>query len=70
VFEVSKREPIEDIFSQIAEELRSAYRLGFTPDDAAARYGFHQIDLNLSNPDLNKKDNVQTRSGYYVGDDR
>jgi VWFA-related protein len=65
VFEVTKKEPIDDIYKQIAEELRSEYRIGFTPDEAAARYGFHQIDLNMSNPETNKKLDIQTRSGYY-----
>jgi hypothetical protein len=41
--------------------------LGFTPDEAQSRYGFHAIDLNLSDADMNKKNDIQTRSGYYGG---
>jgi VWFA-related protein len=68
VFEVSKKQTVEEIYTQIAEELRSEYRLGFTPDETQSRYGFHPIDLNMSNPDQNKKLDIQTRSGYYGGD--
>jgi VWFA-related protein len=68
VFEVNKKDTVEEIYKQIAEELRSEYRLGFTPDEAAARYGFHQINLNMSNAEQNKKMDIQTRSGYYGGD--
>jgi VWFA-related protein len=68
LFEVSKKEPIDDIYKQIAEALRSEYRIGFIPDEAAAHYGFHQIDLNMSNPETNKRLDIQTRSGYYGSD--
>ena len=68
VFEVSKKQTIEQIYTQIAEELKSEYRLGFAPDEAAARYGLHPIDLNMSNPETNKKMDIQTRSGFYGGD--
>jgi hypothetical protein len=68
VFEVTKKETVDDIFTKIGEELRSEYRIGFTPDAAAAKYGYHQIDLSLSKPDDNKKLRVQTRDGYYAND--
>jgi len=48
--------------------LKSEYRLGFTPDAAGSRYGMHPIDLNMSNPEMNKKMDIQTRSGYYGGE--
>ncbi len=65
VFEVSRKQPIEAIYQEIAEELRSAYRIGFTPDGKAASEGFHPIDLELKDPEKNKKLDVQVRSGYY-----
>lgn len=68
VFEVSKRQALADIYAQIAEELKAAYRLGFTPDAAGSRYGLHPIDLNMSNAEMNKKMDIQTRSGYYGGE--
>lgn len=69
VFEVSKKETIEQIYGEIGEDLRSQYRLGFTPDDKAASDGYHQIDLKLTGPLAKKKMDVQTRDGYYMGTD-
>jgi VWFA-related protein len=68
VFELSKKQPIDDIYNQIAEELRAQYRLEFVPDEAAARFGLHPIDLEMRDADKNKKMDIQTRSGYYGGD--
>jgi VWFA-related protein len=65
VFEVSKKQPIEAIYQEIADELRAAYRIGFTPEGKAASEGFHPIDLELKDPERNKKLDVQVRSGYY-----
>jgi VWFA-related protein len=67
VFEVNKKQTVEQIYSLIAEDLKSEYRIGFAPDEAAARYGLHPIDLNMSNAETNKKVDIQTRSGYYGG---
>ncbi len=66
LFEVSHHETAAQIFSEIAEELRAQYRLGFTPDATIATDGYHQITLSLTK-DSEKKDIVQTRDGYYTG---
>ncbi len=68
VFEVGKRLSVGEAYTQIAEELRAEYRLEFVPDEAAARYGLHSIDLEMKDPDKNKKMDIQTRSGYYAGE--
>ena len=67
LFEVSKKQDVAAIYTQIAEELRSQYRLGYTPDSATASDGYHQVDLEIS-----KQKNlfVQTRDGYYTGKER
>ena len=62
-FEVSKKEPIDQIYKQIAEELRNQYNLGYTPDKADATPGYHSITLTTTNKDYT----VQTRQGYYAG---
>jgi VWFA-related protein len=67
LFEASKKLTASQIFTQIAEELRAQYRLGCTPDSAASSDGYHQIDLTLSQPDMQKKLTIQTRDGYYAG---
>ncbi|HTH52845.1 MAG TPA: VWA domain-containing protein [Edaphobacter sp.] len=63
LFEVSKKQTVAQIFDQIAEELRAQYRLAFTPDQAAAAAGYHQIDLSTTRKNVY----LQTRDGYYAG---
>jgi VWFA-related protein len=58
-FEVSKKEPVNQIYSQIQEELRNQYSLGYTPN--AAEPGYHKIVVTASKKDLV----VQARDGYY-----
>jgi VWFA-related protein len=67
VFEVSKKETVDDIYKQIGEELRSQYRLGFSPSGDAAKDRYHQISLALTGDDAKKKMDVQARDGYYMG---
>ena len=66
LFEVSKKQPVADIYAEIGKELRSQYRLGYTPDADAASDGYHKIDLAFTSPDK-KKFTIQTREGYYTG---
>jgi len=61
-FEVTKKEPIDQIYADIQEELRNQYNLGYTPDKASTAYGFHKIDLTTDKKDLT----VQAREGYYA----
>ncbi len=66
MFEVSKKETIANIFTEIGRELRSQYRLGYTPDEDTAADGYHKIDLAFTAKDKNKF-TIQTRDGYYTG---
>ena len=61
LFEVSKKQPIEQIYSQIQDELRNQYNLGYTPDPPDAGAGYHKIHLTAKQKDLI----VQARDGYY-----
>jgi VWFA-related protein len=63
-FEVTKKQPIDQIYSEIDEELRHQYSLGYAPEKADAASGYHKISLTTKQKDLV----VQTRDGYYVGD--
>jgi VWFA-related protein len=64
MFEVAGKQTFAAIYTQIAEELRSQYRLGYTPDTATAADGYHRVELMVPN---DKKLFVQTRDGYYSG---
>jgi VWFA-related protein len=59
LFQVSKKEPVNQIYSQIQEELRNQYSLGYTPNPAEP--GYHKIVLAANKKDLV----VQARDGYY-----
>jgi VWFA-related protein len=61
LFEVSKKEPIDQIYSRISEELRNQYSLGYTPDRKDLT-GYHKIHLATKQKDFI----VQARDGYYT----
>ena len=65
MFEVKGKQTFAAIYSQIGDELRSQYRLGYVPNADAASAGFHRVDLALPK---DKKLYIQTRDGYYSGD--
>jgi VWFA-related protein len=62
MFEVSGKQTFAAIYTQIAEELRSQYRLGYVPDAVTGAEGFHRVELTTPK---DKKLMVQTRGGYY-----
>jgi VWFA-related protein len=61
-FEAKKKDSVDDIYTQIAEELRTQFMLGYTPPKDQAS-GYHSIQLTAKKQDLA----VQTRTGYYSG---
>ena len=64
LFEVSKKQPIDQIYAQIGEELRNQYNLGYTPERSGApEAGYHKIQVTAKQKDLT----VQARDGYYAG---
>jgi VWFA-related protein len=72
VFEVSKKLSVEQIYAQIGDELRTQYLLGFTPDVAATKSGYHQLDLRMTgaytDQQKRREIDVQARDGYYIAD--
>jgi VWFA-related protein len=61
-FEVSRKTPIDKIYEQIEEELRSQYSLGYSSDQKNAGAGFRKIKVTVTGKGLV----VQTRDGYYA----
>jgi VWFA-related protein len=53
---------LKDAFSQIAEELRSQYNIGYTPTNTNLDGRFRKVEIKTK--DKNQK--VQTRAGYYA----
>ena len=62
LFEVSKKQPIDKIYSELQEELRSQYSIGYTPDKGNKETGFRRITLTTKEKDFV----VQARDGYYA----
>jgi VWFA-related protein len=60
-FEASKKQPLDQIYSSIEEDLRNQYSLGFTPDKADSG-GYHKLVLTTKQNDTV----VQTRDGFYL----
>jgi len=67
-FEAKKKDNLEDIYNQIAQDLRGQYLLTYTPDQVDNDGGYHKVALTA------KKDGlvVVTREGYFApgGDSR
>jgi len=61
-FEAKKKDNLDEIYAQIAEELRGQYLLTYTPDKPDTDGGYHKIALKASKDDLQ----VVTREGYYA----
>lgn len=61
LFEVSKKQTVEKIYTQITQELRDQYVLGYVPskDETA---GYHKIAVTTKDKDQI----VQARDGYYA----
>jgi VWFA-related protein len=65
-YEAKKKDNLEEIYGQIAEELRGQFLLTYTPDQVDKEGGFHKIVLKADKDDLT----VVTREGYYAPADK
>jgi hypothetical protein len=66
MFEVSKKQAVDEIYTSIVEELRTQYNMGFTPDKDSSPNGYHHLQLQVKRKDLT----VQTREGYYADQEK
>ena len=62
-FEVSGKLPLDEIYRQIEEELRSQYSLGFSPAPSETNEGFRRIGITVKRPGMV----IQSSEGYYPG---
>ncbi|GGA53130.1 hypothetical protein GCM10011507_00230 [Edaphobacter acidisoli] len=63
LFDVSKRDHLEDVYNHIADELHAQYLLSYTAAKSSATDGYHRISLSVKGKDLYP----QARDGYYTG---
>lgn len=62
VFRVDKGHPLDEVFREIQEEMRSQYAITYQPPNPKRDGTYHKIDIKLSNKDYK----VQARKGYYA----
>ena len=62
LFEVSKKQSVDQIYDAIQQELRDQYILGYVPDKSPNSSDYRKIHLATKQKDLA----VQSRDGYYA----
>lgn len=62
-FEISKKQPLDQSFARIQDELRNQYSIGFSPDQPGKTGSFRRVQVSVP-----KQKNlvVQAREGYYA----
>jgi VWFA-related protein len=62
MFEVGRKNTLEDIFRQIQEEMRSQYAIGYVSSNPARDGGYRRVEVRTRQKGLK----VQARKGYYA----
>lgn len=62
VFRVDRGHTLSDAFSQLQQEMRSQYAIGWTPSSDRKDGSYHKTDLKVGDKNLK----VQARKGYYA----
>jgi len=62
VFKVDRKHPLNEVFNEIQDEMRSQYAIGYTPENLNNDGTFRRIDLKTRDKSLK----VQARKGYYA----
>ena len=62
MFEAKKDDSIQQAYTEIQDELRHQYSLGYTPDKWQS--GYHKLEVTTKKKDTK----IQAREGYYAGE--
>jgi VWFA-related protein len=62
LFRVDRKHTLDDIFTQIQEEMRSQYSLVYTPENKTKDGSFRKIEVKTARKDVK----IQVRKGYYA----
>jgi VWFA-related protein len=62
VFHIDNHLTLQDAFTQLQDEMRSQYAIGYTPSNPAKEGTFRKIEIRTTNKDWK----VQARKGYYA----
>lgn len=66
LFRPSVGRELDESFDTILKELRTQYLIGYYPENAASKDGFHRVELRTAKAGLR----VSARTGYYDGESR
>jgi VWFA-related protein len=62
VYRVDRKHTLQDIFTEIQDEVRSQYALSYTPTNSTKDGSFRKLEIKPTRKDLK----VQARRGYYA----
>jgi VWFA-related protein len=62
VYRVDRKHPLDEVFKELQDEMRSQYSIGYTPTNDTKDGSYRKLDIKLSSKDLK----VQARKGYYA----
>jgi VWFA-related protein len=62
VFRVDNRHPLDEVFRELQEEMRTQYAIGYTPTNEVRDGTYRKLDVKMVNKDLK----AQARKGYYA----
>jgi VWFA-related protein len=62
VYKVDRSHPLDMVFRELQDEMRSQYSIGYTPTNGLKDGSYRHLDVKLANKDLK----AQARKGYYA----
>ncbi len=62
VYKVDRKHPLDQVFKELQDEMRSQYAIGYTPANDTKDGSYRKIDIKLAKKDLK----AQARKGYYA----
>jgi len=62
VWEVDRRHPLDEVFKELQDEMRSQYSIGYTPINDQKDGSYRKLDIRTTDKTLK----VQARKGYYA----
>jgi VWFA-related protein len=62
VYRVDNRHPLDAVFKELQDEMRSQYSIGYTPINDAKDGSYRKLEIKLNSKEMK----VQARKGYYA----
>jgi VWFA-related protein len=62
VFRVDNRHPLDEVFRELQEEMRTQYAIGYTPTNEVRDGSYRKLEVRMASKDLK----AQARKGYYA----